>query len=667
MDAPTSNGWRATLHHATRLLTTPKFMDLAALSSCADALDEDAARALLLAYALEQPGAEVRAALDDARGALTGPQRGALLEEMMRQWGEVSYNIRYLYLMDALNALAPGADVAGWLLPMITEMREAVSGARARKASFAVGAIESCGGNDALALLRAIGDDMRSDPMQRRAARFAAIRLSGHDATDDDGALVAELLGAHAKLPKFLKDLDLPDLFLLSDPDSPIPREATESLAVALSNLKQMPGTGRGSNPNAGMIERARLALDPRSTGALADALYDAWGHKKFHGRYKWIKWALALFGDDRVVVKLEEDLRAWPRTGDTGRKRAIAMMDVLLDIGTDTALMVLLYLSYIQDVPSVWERALGLMNSVAKRRHVSATRMGDLIIPDCGLDERGARVFDIGDRELEVVFDENFEPRLVDTQTRERLDHMPRTEAAAQAREDWDLMHEILRDVIKIQNVRLEQSMVTERRWSQDEWMESIFNHPLMINYARRLVWGLFDRDDDLVATFRATEDRELVDVDDETFTMPKGLKVGLVHPLHMDRGLRSAWSQSFGDYEIFSPIEQLGRATYGAADEHFDGVTFSPGPFKAGMKRNLWRRDTSGGGVRDRFDKTFGHGVNATIRISPGFYPGSGDWGDPQSLTSIKVSGGKGGRADIAYSEAIRDLDEVLATTPH
>ncbi len=656
MTAPTADGWRATLQTATRLLKTPKFMDLTALASNSGVLDARTAGALLLSYGLEQPDAEVRAARSDARDALTGPQRGALLEEMMRQWGEVSYNVRYLYLMDALNAFAPGADVEGWLLPMITEMREAVSGARARKASFAVGAIESCGGKEALALLRAIGDDMRSDPMQRRAARFAAIRLSGHDATNDDEALVVELLAAHAKLPKFLNDLDLPDLFLLSKPDEPIPRKATESLAIALSNLKSM--------PHSGVIDRARLALDPRSTGALADALYDAWSGKNFHGRYKWIKWALALFGDDRVVVKLEESLREWPRSGDTGRKRAIFMMDVLLDIGTDTALMVLLYLSYIQDVPSVWERAIGLMASVAKRRHVSATRMGDLIIPDCGLDERGARVFAIGDRELEVVFDENFEPRLVDVETRERLDHMPRTKAADRAHEDWDLMHEILRDVIKIQNVRLEQSMVTERRWSQDEWMESIFNHPLMINYARRLVWGLFDRDDDLVATFRATEDRELVDVDDETFTMPKEFKVGLVHPLHLDKGLRSAWSQSFGDYEIFSPVDQLGRATYGADDEHFDGETFAPGPFKAGMKRNLWRRNT-GSGIRDRFFKTFGHGVSATIHVSPGFYPGSGDWGDPQTLNEIVISGGKNGRADIAFSEAVRDLDEVLATT--
>ena len=658
MTAPYIDGWRATLHSATRRVKIPKFLDLGALAAAAPTIEARDAGALLMSFSLDEPSRELDATIESSRDVIPAQQRGALLEEMMRQWEQVSYNVRYLYLMRALNTLSQGASVHAWLFPRLQEMLESAAGARARKASFAVGAIEGCGGPGAIALLRQIGDDMRADPMQRRAARFAALRLLGTaDAEDDDEALVAELIATRIKRPTVIKNIELPDLYLLSNPDEPIPSEATESLAVWLSKLVSI--------PHDGVIERARLALDPRSTGALADTLYDAWAAKGFHGRHKSLKYALAVFADDRVAVKLESSLRTWPHQGDTGRKRAIYMMDVLVDIGTDTALMVLLYLSFFQDVPSVWDRAKSLLTSVARTRRVSVTRLGDLIIPDCGLDERGERMFEVRDREIKVVFDENFDPRLVDVATDERLEQLPEVDGGEHARQDWALMSETIEEVIKVQSARLEQAMVTDRRWSQSDWNESIFNHPLMINYARRLVWGMFDKDDDLVATFRATEDRELVDVEDDTFTMPRGLTVGLVHPLHLTRELLAAWSQSFGDYEIFSPIEQLGRATHGAADGDFAGETFEAGPFKAGMKRNLWRRNTDGGSVRDTFTKSFGHGVSATIKITPGFYPGSGDWGEDQKITSITLGGGKNGRGDIAYSEAVRDLEGILAST--
>ena len=375
-------------------------------------------------------------------------------------------------------------------------------------------------------------------------------------------------------------------------------------------------------------------------------------------GGYAWITHALAAYGGDRTVGALRQGIEAWSREGQTRRRHANFMMDALIDIGTPAAMMTLVEMARVQDVPKVWTRANNLIGHHARNARKTPLQFADEAVPRLGLDDQGVRVFDTGARRVRVVFGVDMEPRAFDHDTGERLEV---EEAFGEEHEEWAHMRELLERTLEVQCVRLEDAMVTGRRWTQHMWRRTFMAHPIMRTFAQRQVWGLFDRDDALVVTFRGAEDRTFVGVDDETVELDGALEVGLVHPLCMDRGLRSAWSQSFGDYEVFSPVEQLGRATYGREDVWHDGATFENPAFRAQMMHDLWRHDPSSH-YKIALHRAFGRGVQAELKLDSGFQSWRAMNYSGQRVASAVVHG-DGPRALVAWSETARSLRRVRA----
>jgi hypothetical protein len=137
--------------------------------------------------------------------------------------------------------------------------------------------------------------------------------------------------------------------------------------------------------------------------------------------------------------------------------------------------------------------------------------------------------------------------------------------EASANAAlDDWKLMKKQIKETATIQAGRLEGAMVTDRRWSADDFQTLLVRHPLMTHLVQKLVWGVYDKSGKLAATFRVTEERDFADVDENPFKLTADQSVGLVHPLELPEVVRAAWGQVLGDYEIITPFPQLGRKVY-------------------------------------------------------------------------------------------------------
>ncbi len=468
----------------------------------------------------------------------------------------------------------------------------------------------------------------------------------------EEKVLVGDLYRASSHAPRFIDRRKLPQLAMRSDPARLLARPVTWGLAALLVRNDMTPRSER-------VLGQAKRLLDPVTADALIASLLKSWDRTRHHGGYAWIRRAIALFGGDRTALAISEELARWSSERGAARRHVSFMMDALADIGTDTSKMVLFELTRAQNVTRAWERARNLVKVMARRRGVRVQHLGDLAVPGCGFDGHGKRGLEAAGRQLELTLDEGFELRCDDPRTGERFACPADLGDDPRAREEWEHTLGAVAKAVEVQDLRMEDAMVCGRRWSQSDWNESIFDHPLMINYARRLVWGMFDKDDDLVATFRATEDRELVDVEDDTFTMPMGLTVGLVHPLHLTREILAAWSRSFGDYEIREPIEQLGRATFVELEGRFEGVTLEGRAFRARMMGGLWRHDGSSRGKLE-LTKGFGHGARAVLRSSPGFTTWRHRIPD-QEVVSIELKGLEGLRADIARSETIRTLEAI------
>jgi hypothetical protein len=306
---------------------------------------------------------------------------------------------------------------------------------------------------------------------------------------------------------------------------------------------------------------------DPSSLDDFVWKLFERWLSIGASYKESWAMTALGLFGGDASALKLAPMIRIWP--GESQNQRAVNGLECLRAIGTDTALMQINGIAQKVKFQGIKNRAQECIEGIASERNLSKTQLEDRIVPDCGLDENGKRVFDFGIRQFQFVLGENLKPLVRDSDGKTKPD-LPKPnskddqEKANQAIVDWKLLKKQVAEVAKIQAVRLEQVMATGRRWSSAEFLLFFVQHPLMNHIAQLLIWAGFDSNGKLIKTFRVSEDRTLADVNEETCTLKDIALVGIVHPLLLQEYELSAWGELVSDYSIVPPFPQLGRPVY-------------------------------------------------------------------------------------------------------
>ena len=271
--------------------------------------------------------------------------------------------------------------------------------------------------------------------------------------------------------------------------------------------------------------------------------------------------------------------------------------------IGSDGALMTLHGVTQKVRQKSVRGEAERLLKEIAKARNLTETELEDRIIPDCDLDEKGRYTFDYGVRTFSLAFDSEFKPVLRDEARNKIIKNLPKpnskddADMAEDARETFKAMKKQLKDVVKIQTPRLESAMITGRTWPTEDFLTLLVNHPLMCHFARRLLWGVRTKNNAISTCFRVDEDNNLVDAEDEPFTLPDDAYVSIVHPLDLTEELRTTWGTIFADYEIIPPFPQLNRHIYTLGDDERERDVFTRwGDLKAPATtlRKFAKRDT-------------------------------------------------------------------------
>ena len=214
--------------------------------------------------------------------------------------------------------------------------------------------------------------------------------------------------------------------------------------------------------------------------------------------------------------------------------------------------------------------RARECMEEIAKERKMTRAQLEDRIVPDCGLDDNGTRIFDFGPRAFTFVLGAELKPMIKDADGKVRKNlpsprsRMTRPRPRLPSRSGSSSKSQ-LREVGKIQIARLEQAMVTGRSWTTEEFESLLVRHPLMTNFARLVIWGGFNRKGKRVKTFRVTDERDYADADDDETTLDKVASVRILHALELTDAEKAGWGEIFGDYELIPPFPQLGRDTYG------------------------------------------------------------------------------------------------------
>jgi hypothetical protein len=527
-----------------------------------------------------------------------------------------------------------------WFMDHPVEAIRGLAAAAAGKGKLAEAATEILRDLHRTGHAEAMASQLPAELLARVAPPEAAESPALSEATTPAGlaAAFAEAATVKAKLPVWAAPEMLPPIVTAAG------RLSQAQLAAALVALTK----SDVATPHP-LLLALRCYATPASLDGFAWTLFDRWLTDGAPAKEKWALSALGIFGADESAMRLAALVREWPGVGK--HQTAVLGLECLRSIGTDTALQLISGIAQKVKFQAIKARAQECMEEIAADLRLTRQQLEDRVVPDCGLDERGSRTFDFGPRQFRLVLGPELKPLLLDSENRRKPD-LPKPNAkddaalAKDAAAAWKLMKKQVADVAKIQARRLEQALVTQRRWTEEEFDRYLLRHPLMVNLVVALVWGAFDRTGAVAMTFRVTEDRSLADEHYAPVTLPAEAAIGLVHPIQLTPASLAAWGELMGDYEMIPPFPQLGRPVLKLTDEEaardaiqrHAGVPIPAGALVGTLERLGWQRSMpADAGGYDNHGKYFEAArITAIIQHEPIYIGSSLGEADPVPIES-------------------------------
>jgi hypothetical protein len=400
------------------------------------------------------------------------------------------------------------------------------------------------------------------------------------------------------------------------------------------------------------VIAALKQHVQPTVLDAFVWRLFQLWLNEGGSSKEKWAMIALAHLGSDAIVFKLVPLIRQWP--GESQHPRAVLGLECLRVMGTNTAIMQIHGLSQTLKHKALKRRAGECMQAIARDRQLAPEQLEDRIVPTLNLDR--LPMFDFGVRQFQLAIGSELKPQVRDETGKLRAD-LPKPNAkddadkAERAIADWKLLKKQMSEILRIQKLRLENALATERRWNCAEFESLLVQHPLMTHLAQRLIWGGFDAQGQLLETFRVAEDHTYSNDRDDALGLQTFTTVGMVHPLYLTPDQQANWGQILSDYEIIPPFAQMSREIFTVKPEelthqHLQHPQFVNYPILAqrpGWHRNSpWDNYDGGGGwtcwkhfpranitaiVSDQSDQTNLYGFMSGLEGKFSWFPGSSD----------------------------------------
>lgn len=468
---------------------------------------------------------------------------------------------------------------------------------------------------------------------------------------------------------------------------------------TALDALGTMMGFPTNEEIYAG-LQQVKDACTADSLAAFAWDFFSSWLNAGAPSKEGWALAHLGLFGTDDTARKLTPFIRAWP--GESSHARAVAGLDVLAAIGSDTALMLLNGIAQKVKFKGLQDKAREKILAIAEARGLSPEELEDRLAPDLGLDEHGTMLLDFGQRAYKVGFDESLKPYVREWQDGKagaRLLDLPKpkktddAELSAAATERFKLLKKDARTIASQQVLRLELAMCARRRWSAAMFAQFIAGHPLARHLVRRLVWGVYampvettgEGEDAttrvasyggaLLGCFRVAEDGQYTTAEDDPYTVPEGdtIGIGLPHALELPADQAADFGQLLADYELLQPFPQLGRDTYALDDQEraadkllrWKDIKVATGKVM-GLANIGWRRGPAqDGGCIWTYDKAADTGRTLELTLDPGIIVGMIDEYPEQTLGEITLGAAlRGGWSQDDKLSSMGTLDPIVAS---
>lgn len=385
----------------------------------------------------------------------------------------------------------------------------------------------------------------------------------------------------------FLDESNLPDLYLKDG--STATAQTVRFLLYRMSRLSKMRSDIEGNY----IIQ----TIDKETSTPFALQLLQLYKEKNFKPEHKYLLAAAALLGKDQVTDRLRIITNTWIEEG--RYKMAEHGVGALALQGSDKALRWVEWYSrkYRSKKANVGAAALVALENAADELGITTHELGDRIVPDFGFDGL-YKNFEVDGDEYRAFIDSNFRIAFFNDDNK-KLKAIPAAADTA-LKEEFKAIAKEVRDIVKSQSPRLEYYLIIQRKWSYKLWQQFFLQNPVMFIYATKLLWGVFDANEQLQQSFLCLEDTSLVNSENDEITIDEDALIGIVHPTQLSDLALQQWKQQFFDLKIDPVFAQLDRrqADLSSLDltrkiiKTYEGRHMKTGSIRSTLERYGWHK---------------------------------------------------------------------------
>lgn len=314
--------------------------------------------------------------------------------------------------------------------------------------------------------------------------------------------------------------------------------------------------------------------LNKKELENFALEIFLKWIQNSAEAKKKWVLYFSSIYGGFNIIEVFQKYIKEWSEAA-RGAIAAEAVMALALN-GSSDALMAVDNIAHKFKHKQVKSAANEALQNAADILGITTEELCDKIVPNLGFDENMERIFDYGTRKFKIYLNTALELEVYDEKDK-KLKTLPAVGAkdtediAKESNAEFKQMKKQLKNIVKVQKLRLETAMLADRRWEVDAWESLFVKNPVMHQFAMGLIWIAYE-DDNAVQSFRYMEDGTFNTSDEDEYELSRTCTIGLAHPIDLDKETLFAWNQQLSDYEVIQPIEQLEKKVYTVNDDEKD-----------------------------------------------------------------------------------------------
>ncbi|MBW5395093.1 DUF4132 domain-containing protein [Brachyspira hampsonii] len=269
----------------------------------------------------------------------------------------------------------------------------------------------------------------------------------------------------------------------------------------------------------------------------------------------------------------------------------------------------------------SIRNTCSGILTDITIRLGMSKEAFADKIIPDFDFNRDGIRIIESDNKKFKITLKPDFSISIFDEIKNKEYKTIPKDFPQNPKKELTKLKSEINK-MLKTQTERLLLVLMDGRKWTLNEWKEIFFDNPFMRAFAVKLIWGVYDKDNNLLSTFRYMEDGSFNNADDEEMNIEDNALITLLSPMEVNKELIEKWKNQLLDYDIVQPFNQLSLDTI---EELISKIprTVTVGAIKnTALKLGMEKEDGDGGFINSYFLYDSYNEASLYIEVSDIYY---------------------------------------------